>query len=87
VLKHGRWYNLPKQKQRGGTVTLSQWLALLLLALCVGEAATINYLYQHRTVRFVVGTNKPVSDDYTMHAFPADRTVCTYTNTICWIRI
>jgi hypothetical protein len=94
-------YNLrPPVKQRGGSVTVNQYLVIALLALAIGEAAVINYLYHHRTIQLNVSAIQqvqqattltpiltPEQDMYVMHTFPSGRTSCDGSNTICYIRI
>lgn len=80
-------------KQRGGGFTVSGYVALALLALCVSEAAFIRHLYAHRVVHIdmmspVSTVEAPVSDDsYVTHTFPPRRVVCSGFNTICYISI
>lgn len=86
-------------QQRGGSFTVSGYLALTLLALCAAEAATISYLFRHRAIQINMNENQrtqltlpdtvvtPDSDMYVTHTFPERRGVCTFTNTICHIKI
>jgi hypothetical protein len=90
-------------RQRGGSMKVSGYLALALLALAVGEVATIRYLFQHRSIQInfpaAVSPQKriqtsaaPVEDDtdsdyYVTHIFPPNRTVCSFDNTICYTKI
>lgn len=74
-------------------------LTVALLVLAVGEAVLINYLYRYRVIeiQFPAAQNHRVElpetvirpldpDEYVTHAFP-DGEVCTFANTICYIRI
>lgn len=90
-------------QQRGGSFTVSGYLALTLLALCAAEAATISYLFRHRAIQINMSdipfpgqihsvdlpdtVVTPDSDMYVTHTFPERRGVCTFTNTICHIKI
>jgi len=88
-------------KQRGGSMKVSGYLAFALLALAIGEAAVINYLFHHRAMQFNVSAIhqgmtrvqqpdtviSPDSDAYAIHAFPSDREVCTFADTLCYIKI
>lgn len=82
-------------KQRGGSFTVSGWLAILLLAICALEAVSIRHLLAHRQMVIQMSglpalkISPPADDDdeYVTHAFPENREVCSGFDTICWIRI
>lgn len=96
----GKWHNLPPSYQKGGGFKVNGYLALFLLALCVAEAAEINYLFHHRVINFDVTEIAPQtqtivlpetvvtpdSDYYRTRTFPPGRTVCD-AFTICYIKI
>jgi hypothetical protein len=75
------------------------WIAIFLLALCSVEAAAISYLWRHRTIQISMPANGmrsiqlpdtvivPGSDEYVTHTFPEGREVCSFDDTICWIKI
>jgi hypothetical protein len=84
-------------KQRGGSMKVSGWLTLTLLALSITEVALISHLYKHRTIKIVMPEPKitkvmieelPMPDDsYSTKSFPVGRHVCTFADTICYTRI
>jgi hypothetical protein len=79
-------------KQRGGSFTVSGWLALALLAAGAASAATNLYLARHRTIEVSFPSeptevHPPKDDLYEMHAFPDGQEVCDSFDTICWIKI
>lgn len=77
--------------QRGGTFTVSGWLALTLLALCAIEGVAIRHLLHHRAIEIhatSLGSRiTPKDDEYVTHCFPDDCEVCDAFNNICSIRI
>jgi hypothetical protein len=85
----GKWSNLPDQK--GGSFTVSGYLALVLLALGLIEAGEIYYLATHRTVQLELSAIKMSevdSDYYVTHAWPSPNiSCCDAFNTICFTRI
>jgi hypothetical protein len=85
----GKWSNLPNQK--GGAFTVNGYLALVLLALGLIEAAEVYYLATHRTIVFMVPKSVPQaprkSGSYETHIFPEGRDVCSAFDNICWTRI
>lgn len=84
-------------KQRGGSFTVSGWLALFLLTALAAVAAHDIYLLRHRQIVInfraqQVQTLSPTrvhgDDSYETHVFPpTGGEVCTFANNICWIRI
>jgi hypothetical protein len=83
-------------KQRGGSMKVNGYLALVLLALAVAEVAMISHLYRHRTIQVTMPnpytkTDGKAGDSRTdwgvVHSFPAGRPVCSFADTICYTRI
>lgn len=75
-------------RQRGGAFRVSGWIALLLLALAVGEAASIRHLYRHRRIEITLPVPHAASGTYSKDAdsgiFPDGADVCDNFFAICW---
>lgn len=82
-------------KQRGGSFTVSGWLALTLLATLAAVSMYTIHLLHHRTIEIKLGqvlqlgptVIRPKDDNYVTHTFPDGVAVCTFANTICYTRI
>lgn len=83
-------------RERGGSFTVSGWLALTLLAMFAAVSLYTIHLLHHRTIEIKMSEGvhlgptvvRPTDDYYVIHSFPTDyRANCDGFDTICYSRI
>jgi len=84
--------------QRGGSLSLIEYLALVLMGLCLIEAGVIVNLHRHRSIQINMSRaasalprpdlkKDPYADVGFVHAWPSDnRSCCDALDTICYQR-